>query len=175
MQNNPGYTITHNAGRTFVQMPLYADPNAVNNALSAMLSGEGFSLTHYKESGRDELVWKKGTGFATAMKFIKLEYQPNMLIISGWICPGMFTLTICEVSLKSGLYAAIPKKSCMKVVQKAIQVVQGFTPPQNFAPQQPQNFAPQQPQNFAPQLPQNFAPQQPQNAAPQQNDSPEQQ
>ena len=171
MQNNPGYTITHNSGRTVVQMPLYADPNAVNNALCAMLAGEGFFLTSYKESGREELVWKKGTGLATAMKFIKLEYQPNMILISGWLCPGMFGLTICEVSLKSGFYAAIPKKSCMKVIQKAIQVVQSFVPPQNFVPQQ-QNNAPQL-QNPVPQ-PQHVS-SQPQNSAPQpQNDTPEQ-
>ena len=137
MQNNSGYTITHNSSRTFVQMPLYTDPNTVNNALSTMLSGEGFSLTHYKASGIDELVWKKGTGLATAMRFIKLEYQPNMLIISGWVCPGMFGLTIAEISLKSGIVAAVPRKSCMKVVQKVIQVVQGFTPQQqNDSPEQ---------------------------------------
>ena len=123
MQNNPGYTITHNAGRTFVQMPLYADPNAVNNALSAMLSGEGFSLTHYKESGRDELVWKKGTGMATSMKYIKLFYQPNMLVITGWTCDGIGSITVNEHPLK-GIFGAVPKQSCMNTIKMVAQTAQ---------------------------------------------------
>ena len=38
MQNNPGYTITHNSGRTFVQMPLYAPADDVDISIC-----DGFS------------------------------------------------------------------------------------------------------------------------------------
>ena len=166
MQNNQPYVITHSQSRTFVQVPISVDPNLLNNALAALLSDKGYSQTVYKESGVQEVVWKKGTGMASAMKYIKLMYQPNMLIISGWLCPGMFSLTICEIPLKGG-YAFIPKKSCMKIVEKLAQTALTINAQsqQNYAPQPQQNYAPQPQQNYAPQPQQDSAPQ------PQQNDT----
>ena len=148
MQNNQPYVITHSQSRTFVQVPISVDPNLLNNALAALLSDKGYSQTVYKESGVQEVVWKKGTGMASAMKYIKLMYQPNMLIISGWLCPGMFSLTICEIPLKGG-YAFIPKKSCMKIVEKLAQTALTINAQsqQNYAPQPQQDSAPQPQQN----------------------------
>lgn len=135
MQNNTSYTINHTKTRTFVQVPIAGDPNAINTALSALLTQEGYSMTQYAEGSAPELVWKKGTGFATAMKFIKLMYQPNMLLINAWTSSGIGSLTIGEMSLTGG-FGAIPKKSCMKTVEKVIQLAQSFgaQPQQNYVP-----------------------------------------
>ncbi len=138
MQNNQPFVITHDKSRTYVQVPVVADPNTLNTALSPLLSKEGYSLTSYTGAGVNEIVWKKGTGMASAMKYIKLEFRPNMLIISAWICPGMFSLTICELPL-DGFYAAVPKKACMSTVQWLARTAQTIPPqPQPNTVPQPQ-------------------------------------
>ena len=179
MQNNPTLNVSHSKYRTYVQVPIAGDPNAVDAAVRACLSNEGFHPIKYTDTGREELVWKKGTGFATAMKFIQLTYQPNLLVISAWTSSGIGSLTFFEMSLDGG-YGLIPKKSCMKSVKRAAQAAQSVSP-QNYVPQQPQqNYVPQQPQqNYVPQQPQqNYVPQQPQQnyvpQQPQQNYAPQQ-
>lgn len=53
------------------------------------------------------------------MHFIKLDYQPNLLVVSGWICSGIGSLTMGEKDL-SGFVAAVPKKSVQKTVDKIV-------------------------------------------------------
>ena len=134
MQN---YTINHSKNRTFIQVPITGDPNAINNIAAQVLQQEGYFLSQYNETGLNETVWKKGTGMATAMKYIKLLFQPNMLIISGWTCAGVGSVTVNEMPL-NGFVGAIPKKSCMKSIEKVIAAIQSVPPQQNYVPQQPQ-------------------------------------
>ena len=123
MADQTNYTVTHNKNRTFVQVPITGDPNAIDNAGAQLLRQEGYELTQYNETGLNETVWKKGTGMATAMKFIKLFYQPNILIISGWTSSGIGSITVNEMPLK-GIVGAVPKKSCMNTIKMVVQIAQ---------------------------------------------------
>lgn len=123
MADQTNYTVTHNKNRTFVQVPITGDPNAIDNAVAQLLRQEGYELTQYNETGLNETVWKKGTGMATAMKFIKLFYQPNILIISGWTSSGIGSITVNEMPLK-GIVGAVPKKSCMNTIKMVVQIAQ---------------------------------------------------
>lgn len=117
------YTINHSKNRTFVQVPITGDPNAINSAVAQLLQQEGYSLTQYNETGLNETVWKKGTGMATSMKYIKLFYQPNMLVITGWTCDGIGSITVNEHPLK-GIFGAVPKQSCMNTIKMVAQIAQ---------------------------------------------------
>lgn len=123
MADQTNYTVTHNKNRTFVQVPITGDPNAIDNAVAQLLRQEGYELTQYNETGLNETVWKKGTGMATAMKFIKLFYQPNILVISGWTSSGIGSITVNEMPLK-GIVGAVPKKSCMNTIKMVVQIAQ---------------------------------------------------
>ena len=123
MADQTNYTVTHNKNRTFVQVPITGDPNAIDNAVAQLLRQEGYELTQYNETGLNETVWKKGTGMATAMKFIKLFYQPNILVISGWTSSGIGSITVNEMPLK-GIVGAVPKKSCMNTIKMVVQLAQ---------------------------------------------------
>ena len=123
MADNTNYTVTHNKNRTFVQVPITGDPCAIDSAVAQLLRQEGYALTQYNETGLNETVWKKGTGMATAMKFIKLFYQPNILVISGWTSSGIGSITVNEMPLK-GIVGAVPKKSCMNTIKMVVQIAQ---------------------------------------------------
>lgn len=62
----------------------------------------------------NENVWKCGVGFWTAMKYIKIEFAPNnIMVVSGWIRP----IAGSEQDL-NGFVAAIPKKQVMNVIRE---------------------------------------------------------
>ncbi len=85
----------------------------VDNTITNILT-----LSGYKKIDRNgEVIWKKGTGFLTAMQYIKIEYAPGMVVASGWIQAGLGSLEAPEMALH-GAAAAIPKKSVMKVLEK---------------------------------------------------------
>ena len=103
--------------RTCVNIPLNnQDPAQLHERIKVILVGDGYHETTYN---KNEIVWKKGTGMLTAMHFIKLDYQPNMLIVSGWICSGIGGLTFGEKDL-SGVYGAVPKRSVQNTIDKLV-------------------------------------------------------
>lgn len=93
--------------RTSVNLPIPADANALHQAIVNLLTSEGYQQYTYPKTG--ELVWKKGIGFLTAMRFMKLDYQPGVLILSGWVAGGFADLIGREMPLE-GAVAAVPKK-----------------------------------------------------------------
>lgn len=109
--------------RTVIQLPINQDPAMLHDGITKLLTADGYHETTYNKTGVNEIIWKKGTGFLTAMHFIKLDYQPGVLIVSGWIASGIDTLTFTEQPLE-GFMAAIPKSSCKKTVDKIVQWVQ---------------------------------------------------
>ena len=125
MQHNSTYSVNHGSTRTVVQVPIAGDPALINQSLEQLLTKEGYAVKPYSRKGIQETVWKKGTGFLTAMKFIRLDYQPNMLVISGWVAAGMGSASMEEMPLK-GILAAAPKKSCLKTVEKVAQLAQSM-------------------------------------------------
>lgn len=72
----------------------------------------------YHEIERNgEVVWKKGTGAMTAMHFIKFDYVPGDLIISGFVQIGLGSVGLKEMDL-TGVTGIIPKKSTFNTIQK---------------------------------------------------------
>ena len=59
----------------------------------------------------DEEVYKKGSGWWTARKFIKCNIQDNYtMIVEGWISTGIGNQPNIEIDL-NGFYGALPKNS----------------------------------------------------------------
>lgn len=91
----------------------------VNSRINNILTGKGFS----EKNRNGEMIWKKGTGFLTAMQHVKVEYKENMVVLSAWIRTGIGNIGGKEMNL-TGVYGALPKKSLMKVImliQEAIR------------------------------------------------------
>ena len=125
MQNNSNFSVTHGMSRTMVQVPITGDPALIAKSVEELLAKEGYAVKPYDKAGPAETVWKKGTGFLTAMKFIKLDFQPNMLVIFGWTAAGLGSKITSEMPLE-GIIGAAPKKSCLKTVVKAAKLAQSI-------------------------------------------------
>ena len=64
-----------------------------------------------------EVVWKKGIGLLTAMKFAKVEYYEEKMIIYGWVSMGIGSVHVGEMNLE-GAFGIIPKRSLKDVLDK---------------------------------------------------------
>ena len=81
------------------------------NIINNILSKNGFKQTTINSG---ENVWKKGTGFLTAMQFIKIDFSSNEFTISAWVQAGLGSN---EMDL-TGVVAAIPKKQLLNVIEQ---------------------------------------------------------
>ncbi len=62
---------------------------------------------------KNEYVWKWGTGFLTAIKYIKLEFPcPGQILIHAWIRPLLFP----EMKLDNGFFGLIPKQELQSII-----------------------------------------------------------
>ncbi len=93
----------------------YTQPfEQVDNTVANILMISGYK----KIERKGEVIWKKGTGFLTAMQYIKIEYtEDNTVVAQGWIQAGLGNLEAKEMALH-GAAGSIPKKSVMKVLEK---------------------------------------------------------
>lgn len=93
----------------------YTNSEGLQDKLSSFLQQKGYkNITE-----NNERVWKCGSGFLTAMKYIKIEFsENNTLHISAWIRPILGN----EQDL-NGLLAALPKKQVMDVVKEIHSLV----------------------------------------------------
>jgi len=96
------------------------DANAAKASAEAVAKAAGYSLKDYY----GEQVWKKGSGFWTAMKFMKFEYDANEMTIQGWVQAGLGSVGGSEMDL-DGFVAAVPKSGLKKLINKVIAAVQG--------------------------------------------------
>ena len=88
----------------------YSNPNGLMEYLSSLLQSKGYKYI----TENNEYVWKCGVGFWTAMKYIKIEFAPNnIMLVSGWIRPMLGS----EQDL-NGMVGALPKKQVMNVIQQ---------------------------------------------------------
>ena len=95
------------------------------NIINNILSKNGFkqttitvSYTHLRATiNSGENVWKKGTGFLTAMQFIKIDFSSNEFTISAWVQAGLGSVGGNEMDL-TGVVAAIPKKQLLNVIEQ---------------------------------------------------------
>lgn len=82
----------------------------VNRKIEMILLSHKYRLIN--ENG--EKVWKRGVGFWTAMKYIKVEFSMNnTVVLYGWIRPFAGS----EQDL-NGVVGAIPKKKVMNVIRE---------------------------------------------------------
>ncbi len=90
------------------------DAQAAMQRCKALLTSNGYKEINYN----GENVWKRGNGFWTAIKYIKIEFSDAAtMLVSGWICPMLGG----ELDL-DGFFGALPKKQVLKVI-KQIQTV----------------------------------------------------
>ena len=82
-------------------------------AASQILADNGYKPKPYD----GQMVWKKGTGLATAMHYVNVVPVQGHLYVQGWVMMGVGDATIMEQPLH-GIVAAIPKSSTKKVVMK---------------------------------------------------------
>lgn len=104
--------------RTSVNLPIPQDASALHQSIVNMLASEGYYQFTYPKT--NELVWKKGDGLLTYMRFIKLDYQPGVLILSCWVASGIGNMVGREWPLEGfyGWAAKISLRNTFDNIQK---------------------------------------------------------
>lgn len=104
--------------RTCIRVPFFVNFETVDQTVRHILIDEGFN----EKNINGEICWKKGTGLATAMQYVKVEYSQNEVVLYGWIQAGVGSLAGPEMDL-NGFVGAIPKKQLLKRLNKVQQAV----------------------------------------------------
>ena len=105
-------------------------PEAFHEAVKALLTKEKYREKKYKnpETKEDEIVWQFGDGLLVLRRFIKLDYTPTQLIISGWLDPkgGLLANNRPEQSLDGGVltYGNGAKVCVRKVIDQIIALAE---------------------------------------------------
>jgi len=107
--------------RTCERFAHTANIDTVKSSVESFLASEGFSQKDYK----GEQVWKKGTGLATAMQYMKIEYAENEVVVYAWIQMGVGDIGGKEHELK-GIVGAIPKKNLRSRVDKLGSIIKSL-------------------------------------------------
>lgn len=95
--------------RTVIQMR-YNNFEKLNESIFFLLQYKGYEYI----CENNEIVWKRGIGFLSAIKYIKIEYaENNTIIVSGWIRP-MFG----NEQALYGTVGALPKSQVMRVIKE---------------------------------------------------------
>lgn len=118
--------------RSIFRVAIPQDATALHQSIVQLLSSKGYEQTTYTKNNGPEIVWKWGDGFFTSLRYIKLDYQPQELIISAWFAANSGILLQTETSLE-GKLGIIPKRGTKKVVDEIIRLAQAST---SAAPQQ---------------------------------------
>lgn len=105
--------------RTIIRVPFTADVDNTYNMVVSILQSNGYKEISYN----GETVWKKGVGLLTAMQYIKIQFEENLLSVSGWVQAGLGSKGGSEMAL-NGVVAAVPKKSVMKVIEEIKRSIQ---------------------------------------------------
>ena len=93
-----------------------APPAGARQALPVIeqaLAARGFKQVDYN----GEPIWKKGTGLATAMQYVRLRTRGDLVALSAWVAAGLGSANFKEMPL-TGMAAAIPKKSLQKTLDE---------------------------------------------------------
>lgn len=99
--------------RTEVFFAYSGSAQQAEEAATKVISGRGFKVKSY----HDETVWKKGTGLATAMEFVKLSHQSGHLVVQAWIQSGVGNIGLREQPL-TGFVGGLPKKMLSGLLDK---------------------------------------------------------
>ena len=107
--------------RTCVVVPYSIPFPTVKSTIEQILTKEGFKLKDYN----GELVYKKGTGFATAMQYLKVDYTESEIYIFGWIQMGLGSIGGKEHDL-TGMMAKLPKSNLQKRIDLIAQTIRSM-------------------------------------------------
>ncbi len=103
--------------RSSFTIPYRCSFHEAQQKVESILQSKGYH-TQVIKSG--EHVWKCGNGILTAMKFVKVEYAPDKILLSAWVQIGLGSLGGGEMDL-TGVTGALPKKQLMKLVEEIKQ------------------------------------------------------
>ncbi len=101
--------------RSIFNVPYNGNAAAARQIVDGFMAREGFKLTDYNGTQ----VYKLGIGMAQAMQFAQVFYNPNEIVIHGWICAGLGSATMGEMDL-NGFVGMMPKKALKKRIDKLI-------------------------------------------------------
>lgn len=102
-----------NGKRSEVYLTCEVSPSQAAQIAEQILMQNKFKPEDYK----GEAVWKKGTGMATAMQFVKIAPFEDALGIQAWVQAGIDDVGLKEQCL-DGFVGALPKKMLLKVVEQ---------------------------------------------------------
>lgn len=101
--------------RTVIDIKMQVGREEADKIVRRILISDDYREINYNR----EVVWKKGTGMMTAMHYIKVEYENDTAVISGWVQIGVGSVGGKEHDLK-GFLGVIPKKSVEKTMDKLV-------------------------------------------------------
>ncbi len=102
--------------RTLVEVPYHCSQEEAKDQIEQYLKEKKFM---YLTNKKGEEVWQQGKGYASAIKFLKIDYDdPDKIKLYAWIAGlGLGTRSVMEVNLK-GFYASRPKHQLKKVMSE---------------------------------------------------------
>lgn len=109
--------------RTMMSTPFNGDVSVAQSIAEQVLREDGYKLISYY----NEMVWKKGTGTMTAMHYIRVDYEPGMVNLQGWIQVGMGSVGGDEHDLSGSFVGVVPKRSTLKTMNRIIESLQHAT------------------------------------------------
>lgn len=110
---------TEKGKRSAMHVPCTIPVEQAYNTASQILRYNGYTPKGHV----DGMIWKKGTGLATAMHYISITPLQDHLYVQGWVMMGIGDATLMEQPL-TGFVAALPKSMTKKVItdiQRACQ------------------------------------------------------
>lgn len=107
-------TVSSNYGkRSEAYLSCRVPPENAVQIAEQILMQNGFKQKDYK----GEAVWRKGTGVATSMQFVKLAAFDGSLGIQAWVQSGLGNVGLPEQCL-DGFVGVVPKKMLLKVLDQ---------------------------------------------------------
>ncbi len=107
-------TIKSRAGkRSEVFFATRGGTDAAIKTAEQILDQSGYKKRDYN----GEVVWKKGTGAAQAMQYVRLDAYDDCLGVQGWVQIGAGDIGLNEMCLE-GFVAVLPKKSLLKLIRR---------------------------------------------------------
>ena len=118
--------------RTVFRIQIPSDATVLHQKIVELLTAQGYQQITYSRHNGTEIVWRWTDGSWMPMRYIKLDYQPGVLVISAWICYVFGNFTNSETSLE-GFSGALPKGLTKNTVDDIARMAQAFM---GTAPQQ---------------------------------------
>lgn len=104
--------------RSFFDLPFTQEAVSAEERLREILAAKGFTAVQYGE----ETVYKLGSGFWTARKFIRYSVFEDKIVLGAWVSIGMGDRPNTELPLDNRFTASLPKKQLKKIVDDIVAI-----------------------------------------------------